>query len=112
MKIASFTKTETGAFTGEIKTLTLDVEITLEPVSNKTKERAPDYRVISETGAECGAAWNEVSKEQKPYISLKIDDPALPDTIWANLSRDEDGSYTLYWDRPKAKPQTGEFGTL
>ncbi len=112
MKLANFTKTDDGGFTGQIKTLTLNVTIFLVPNEEKTQERAPDFRITSETGAECGAAWNEMSQEDKPYISIKLDDPALPDTIWANLSRDEEGNHFLYWDRPKAKRRSGNFETL
>ena len=110
MKIATFTKTETGTFTGQIQTLTLNVGITLTPNEDKANDRAPDYRItVTDTGAECGAAWNETSKEgNKPYISLKIDDPALPETTWSNLVKDDDETYALYWDRRKPKTKSSD----
>ncbi len=110
MLIGTFTKNESGEFEGRIATLTIEAYIKLEPVAQKTKDRAPDYRIVSvDHEAEIGGAWNEISKDRNPYLSCKIDDPALPDTIWTNLTKGENETYNLFWDRRKAKvAPTGE----
>ena len=104
MKIGTFTKTDDGTFTGRIATLNLTAELEFQPVTDKTNDKAPDFRVISaDTNAECGAGWHEMSRNNKPYISVKIDDPSFAYPIWAALTRDDSGDISLYWDRPKAK---------
>lgn len=113
MKIGTFTKTEDGFFEGRIETLTLLADVRFLPVAEKTAEKMPDYRITSaNTEAECGAGWHEMSRNNRPYISVKIDDPSLTYPIWAALTRDDGGEYSLFWDRPKAKPQTRESDTL
>ena len=43
-QIGQFTRKETG-FTGQIRTLTLDLSLALVPVENSETENAPAYRV-------------------------------------------------------------------
>ncbi len=102
MKIGTFTKTEDGIFEGRIATLNLEADVRFLPIVDKTNEKMPDYRITREnTEAEAGAGWNEVSRNNKPYIQVKIDDPSFAAPMWAALTRDDNGEYTLYWDRPK-----------
>lgn len=104
MKIGTFTKTDDGTFRGRIETLNLSAELVLQPMADKANEKAPDFRVVSaNTKVECGAGWHEMSRNNKPYISVKIDDPSFAYPIWAALTRDDGGEISLYWDRPKAK---------
>ncbi|MCB2062403.1 MAG: DUF736 domain-containing protein [Novosphingobium sp.] len=104
MKIGTFTKTDDGTFTGRIATLNLTADLIFQPAGDKTNDKAPDFRVVSaNTNAECGAGWHEMSRNNKPYISVKIDDPSFAYPIWAALTRDDSGELSLYWDRPKAK---------
>lgn len=109
MQIGTFTKTEDGHFTGRIETLTFAVDVNFVPVTEKTKERAPDYRIIAVyTGAEIGVGWNETSQRtSKPYISVKIDDPSFAYPMWAALTANETEGYTLNWSRPK--PKSGSY---
>lgn len=100
--IGTFSKKD-GAFTGTIRTLTMNVKTQIVPVKEKPSEGAPDYRVFA-GGAELGAAWNEESKDGgKPYLALKLDDPSLAKPIRAVFFEDEDGGGgVMVWNRTKA----------
>ncbi|MEL6688327.1 MAG: DUF736 domain-containing protein [Pseudomonadota bacterium] len=106
MKIGTFTKANNGYFQGQIKTLTLSHEISLRPNLQKTEnDKAPDYTIILVgPGIELGAGWNATSKDDNPYIKVKIDDPSLPSTLWAALTAGEEGEFNLLWTRPNVKP--------
>ena len=109
MKIGHFSKTEDGHFEGRIQTLTLTADVVFQPVIDKTNDKMPDFRIVAaDTQSECGAGWNEMSRNNKPYISVKIDDPAFASPVWAALTRDDNGEFSLYWDRPKPKRNTSE----
>jgi uncharacterized protein (DUF736 family) len=98
--IGNFTKTETG-FTGAVKTLTLNVKATFraEPSEN---DKAPDYRVLA-GATEFGAGWKKLSRDNREYISVKLDDPSFPAPIYATLVETEEGaSYNLIWSRRSA----------
>ena len=51
------------------------------------------------SGIEIGAAWCRTSKENKPYHSVKLDDPSFTAPIYANLFEGENGEYNLIWSR-------------
>lgn len=110
-QIGQFSREETG-FIGNLGTLFLqqDIIIVAEPSG---AENAPDYRVhifdgmSNETGPEIGAAWKRTGEKAGEYLSVLIDDPALPQPIRANLFRDDDGgaSWSLHWNRPKPREE-------
>ena len=79
--------------------------IVLTANTGKENEKAPDYniRLNDMSIVEIGAGWDATSKDGNPYIKVKIDDPSLPNTLWAALTASEDGSYTLLWTRPNGK---------
>ena len=97
--IGTFTKNENGAgFTGAVKTLTLNVKAKFVP-SEGESERGPDFRIFAGQ-TEFGAAWKKTSRENRDYISVKIDDPTFPAPIYATLSEtDTAGEYALIWSR-------------
>ena len=95
--IGTFSKSEDGSYAGSIKTLNLNVkQAQLRPVE-KESENAPDYRIFA-GGTEFGAAWKKTSRENRDYLSVKLDDPSFPAPIYANLVDADDG-YTLVWSR-------------
>ncbi|HON31649.1 MAG TPA: DUF736 domain-containing protein [Ottowia sp.] len=94
--IGTFTADKDG-FTGTLRTLTLNIKAKLVP-----NEHAPDFRVQA-AGFDIGAAWKKVSKAERPYVSVTLDDPSFPATVYARLIEDEDGTHTLIWSR--SKPQ-------
>ena len=97
--IGTFTASETG-YTGTVKTLTLNVKAQLR-LAESDGDKAPDFRIFS--GAiEFGAAWKRMSRENRPYLSVKLDDPSFPAPIYASLIAAEDGKYNLVWSRRTA----------
>jgi uncharacterized protein (DUF736 family) len=71
-------------------------------------DKAPCYRVIgtSDTGdVEAGAAWKKRSEEGREYLSVKLDDPALPQPV--NCAMVESGdtldAFILVWSRDSRK---------
>lgn len=101
MIVGTFTKTENGAFEGQVETLMFSAELRIEAIE-KTADRAPAYRVYTAHGnAEVGAGWNEKSQRTgDPYISVKIDDPSFAYPMWAALTKADDG-FHLRWSRPR-----------
>ncbi|MEI8703489.1 DUF736 domain-containing protein [Mesorhizobium sp. ISC15] len=98
-QIGSFTRGADGIYTGTIKTLAFDVKARLVPSDpSTTSEKAPDLRVVV-SGVEIGAAWRRTSKDDRPYHSVKLDDPSFAGPIYANLFEGEDGEHALIWSR-------------
>jgi uncharacterized protein (DUF736 family) len=95
--IGTFTKSEDGAYTGAIKTLTLNVkQARIQPVAAGS-DKGPDYRIFAGQ-TEFGAAWKKTSREERPYLSVKLDDPSFASPIYATLVEGEEG-HTLIWSR-------------
>ena len=94
--IGTFTAQGDG-YTGSIKTLTLNVRnATLRP-NEKSDDKAPDYRIFAGQ-TEFGAAWKKTSRENREYLSVKLDDPSFPAPIYASLVEIESG-HSLIWSR-------------
>lgn len=98
--IGTFTAQNDG-FAGTVRTLTLNVKVKLIP-NDKGSENAPDYRIQTAGGYDIGAAWKKISQAERPYLSVTLDDPSLPATIYARLIEDEEGGkHSLIWSRSK-----------
>ncbi|MDP0929710.1 DUF736 domain-containing protein [Paracoccus onubensis] len=100
-QIGEFIATETG-FSGRIRTLTLDSEITIIAVDASNAENAPDYRIHNGTdadGPEIGAGWKKTGERAGTFLSLLIGDPALPQPIRAHLFRNGGSAWSLHWSR-------------
>jgi uncharacterized protein (DUF736 family) len=99
--IGSFKKSGND-YTGEIVTMSLQkksVRIVAEEASEN--EKAPSHRVFVGR-AEIGAAWLKTSKEDREYLSIKLDDPSFAAPIFATLFADEDGkTHNLIWTRAR-----------
>jgi uncharacterized protein (DUF736 family) len=97
--IGNFTA-QSGGFTGTVRTLTLNVKVRFIP-TDKASENAPDFRVQAAGGYDIGAAWRKISQSERPYLSVTLDDPSLPATIYARLIEEDDGTHNLIWSRSK-----------
>jgi uncharacterized protein (DUF736 family) len=97
--IGTFTKDQAGDFNGAIKTLTLNVKQAAFRQVEKTNDQAPDFRIFAGQ-TEFGAAWKKTSRENRDYLSVKLDDPSFPAPIYASLV-DADEGYSLIWSRSR-----------
>jgi len=95
--IGTFTAQDNG-YNGTVRTLTLNVKVKFVP-AEKDSDKSPDYRIVV-GGYEIGAAWRKVSKQDRPYLSVTLDDPSFPATIYARLIENEAGGFDLIWSRP------------
>ncbi|WP_413207895.1 DUF736 domain-containing protein [Rhodospirillum sp. A1_3_36] len=66
--LGTFTKQDSGDFSGILKTLNVTANLVIHPVSRQS-ENAPDYRVYAGNGPrnrglgyEVGAGWSQVAK--------------------------------------------------
>lgn len=98
--IGTFNASGNG-YAGTVRTLTLNVKVKLVPNTDKERDNAPDFRIVAGSGFEIGAAWKKLSKAERPYLSVTLDDPSFPATIYARLVEGEDGAHTLIWTRSK-----------
>lgn len=99
--IGTFVPTKEGGWAGHIRTLMIDVKVRLIPNDNKENEAAPAFRVFA-GDAEIGAAWRKRSggDEPKDYLSVKLDDPSLPEGISAAMFDAGGGNeMKLVWSR-------------
>jgi uncharacterized protein (DUF736 family) len=97
--IGIFTAQNDG-FIGTVRTLTLNVKVRFIP-NDKASENAPDFRVQAAGGYDLGAAWKKVRQSERPYLSVTLDDPSFPATIYARLIEEDDGTHNLIWSRSK-----------
>ena len=97
--IGNFTATG-NSFTGTVRTLTLNVKVRIVP-SDKGSQNAPDYRIVAAGGFDIGAGWKKLSRADRPYVSVTLDDPSFPATIYARLVEGEDGAHNLIWSRSR-----------
>ncbi|WP_430912262.1 DUF736 domain-containing protein [Methylobacterium sp. sgz302541] len=100
--IGTFTQTETG-FSGDITTLTIQARKVTIVRESRGGENAPTHRIFLGK-AEIGAGWAKRSREERDYISIKLDDPSLPAPLYAGLYGEEDGkTFSLIWNRPTGR---------
>jgi uncharacterized protein (DUF736 family) len=99
-------------YVGDITTLTLYRRDVMLCPANKSHDREPDYRIVQEQEdgtLEIGAGWRRSSERGRAFISIVLDDPALPAPISAAMFLAEDGSKAaLVWQRAPKKAPTPE----
>tara|TARA_R100000541_G_scaffold11732_4_gene20015 strand:+ start:2262 stop:2789 length:528 start_codon:yes stop_codon:yes gene_type:complete len=92
---------QNDGFAGNVRTLTLNVKVKFIP-NDRSSENAPDYRIQAASGYDIGAAWKKVSQAERPYLSVTLDDPSFPSTIYARLIEEDNGTHNLIWSRSKS----------
>jgi uncharacterized protein (DUF736 family) len=101
-QIGEFTRTKSG-YSGRLRTLSLDVELTLVHAEPSDTENAPDYRIHlgDEDGPEVGAGWRRTGERAGDYVALQLDDPVFLQPVRANLfqSGDDKTAWGLHWNR-------------
>jgi uncharacterized protein (DUF736 family) len=90
-------------FSGTVRSLNLNIKARIVPVADKRSEDSPDYRVVTGNGYELGVAWARVSRSNRGYLSVSLDDPSLPAPIYARLieSSATPGEHELLWSRAR-----------
>lgn len=98
-QIGTFTRDETGTYTGTIRTFTVSVNATIKPVA-KDSEKAPDFLVVA-NGYVAGAGWRKVGRGDAgtEYISVKLDDVSFSAAVYATLVQGDKGEHKLIWSR-------------
>ena len=99
MQVGTLKPKDNGDYSFSIKTLTQKISGDLVAVEEK-RGNGPDFRAFLNDRTEAGAAWLKTSEKGSDYISLQLDDPFLPATLYANSHQREDGSIVLLWNRP------------
>ena len=100
-KIGSF-KLVSGEYRGEIISLSVQAKSVRIVPEKSASGNAPSHRVFV-GDAEVGAAWQKTSQDQRPYLSVKLDDPSFVAPIFAQLFAGQDGEYDLVWTRPQRR---------
>ncbi len=96
-QIGNFRRDASGEIAGTIKTLTLNAKTVFRP-ADKDNEKAPDYRLFAGP-VEIGAAWKKTSREDREYLSVKLDDPSFPAPVYTSLVQGEGDEHRLLWSR-------------
>ena len=102
-QIGEFIRSETG-YSGRVRTLTLDLDVSIVLAEPSDTGNAPDYRLHHGEGDEArniGAVWKRAGEKAGNYLSVLIDDPMLYHPIRASLFQNgSDGSsWSLHWNR-------------
>lgn len=103
-KIGNFKKVS-GEFRGQIATLALQAKSVRIAAEESASSNAPSHRVFV-GDVEIGAAWEKRTLDDRPYLSIKLDDPSFVAPIFAQLFEAEDGSYDLIWSRPARRSES------
>ena len=101
--IGYVTRTQSGGFKGQLKTLSIRAEIEIVPNQRKANDNQPDYRVNA-GGVEIGAGWVRTGEMSgRDYVSLSLAAPEFgPRRLYANLGRaagqDDDDAFAVIWN--------------
>ncbi len=97
-KIGSFKKVS-GELRGQIITLSVQAKsVRIVQLSDPTGN-APSHRILVGE-AEVGAAWSKRTNDNRPFLSVKLDDPSFTAPIFAQLFDNDEGEFDLVWSRP------------
>lgn len=97
--IGTFTRSRDG-YAGSIRTPTLNIQLVQLRLNDKADDKEPDYRIFA-GGLEFGAAWKRTSRENREYLSVKLDDPSFVAPIYATLVEAQNG-FSLIWSRSRS----------
>jgi uncharacterized protein (DUF736 family) len=96
-RIGTFKKVS-DEYRGQIVTLSVQAKSVRIAPEDNPNGNAPSHRVfIGE--AEVGAAWEKRTQDDRPYLSVKLDDPSFTAPIFAQLFAGEGDSHDLVWSR-------------
>ena len=96
-RIGSF-KQVAGEYRGEISTLTIAAKAVRIAPADSAGGNAPSHRVFA-GDLEVGAGWEKRTRDDRPYLSVKLDDPSFAEPIFAQLFAADEGAFDLVWSR-------------
>lgn len=99
--IGTFRKAD-GEYEGAIFTLALQAMSVRIVPTESASGNAPSHRVMMGK-IEIGAAWSKTTKDDRPYLSVKLDDPSFVAPIFAQLFDGNDGEHDLVWSRQSGR---------
>lgn len=97
-KIGSF-KQVSGEYRGQIATLALTAKSVRIVRDENASGNAPGHRVFV-GDAEVGAAWDKRTQDDRPYLSVKLDDPSFAAPVFVQLFESDSEGFDLVWNRP------------
>lgn len=109
--IGHFRQSRSGGWEGQVRTLSLNVSLRLQPNDDRTHPKAPAFRAMIGR-SHVGDAWEHTRRADppRPMLRVMLDDPLLTAPIDAALLPDESGeSAVLVWRRPSRR-RHGEEG--
>ena len=98
MIIGKFTKDSAERFSGCIFGFS---SVFSDRVQFAPQEKGADFIVTEITDKmqyEIGAAWRKTSKAGKPYLSVKLDGPALPAPVNCALTKEQEVPSRRWWN--------------
>ncbi len=103
--IAQLTEKSDGSMEGVFATLRVNAPIAVLPNTNKSRDDAPDYRVINKrTGFEIGAGWAKIAQRSgRETISFKLEAPEIG-VVFGNLAPapgGEENKKVILWNDPQ-----------
>jgi len=111
--IGTLRRNPNGAFKGELRFATFQRPIPVQCLRvRKSKDTAPDFRMIAGNGTEVGAAWIKQNKRTgEDYISVPIALPELGTAIYGTLGKmpnqPDENLFSIIWNMPNsAIPQS------
>jgi uncharacterized protein (DUF736 family) len=94
--IGTFVPTADG-YVGHIRTLTVRRRVRIAINEHTEIASSPDFKLLC-GDTEIGAAWKALTKDDRPYLSIQIDDPSWSAPVRASLF-EHDGFAQLVWSR-------------
>ena len=80
--------------------MNLGSKFQLAPETNKSSNRAPDFRIFLGSIKVGGAGQRTVKESGRDDCSIKLDDPAIAAPLYANLVKIKDSkTFNLLWSR-------------
>jgi len=96
MQVGTFRLVDTE-IRGELRTLTMTIELRFVPVFAKRGSMAPSHMIMAGE-AEVGAAW-PANPGSFTRLKVRIDDPSFPAPLVGELTQTDDEEMVLLWKR-------------
>lgn len=102
--LGTFIRTGKDEYVGELKSFTIYREsVRIVPAGDRTGDNPPTH-LMMDGDVEIAQGWLKKTRDERPYIGFRIDDPSFYGTIYPGLYDRGDGrSFDLNWSRPRKR---------